>query len=752
MPNRRVHRSSFSAPAAVVLLSMGLPAVVGAADADCEQPPADQTPATPAATRAVDANAPIEIESDRSVLGLNGNATVSGRVTVRQGDREIHADEMEYSQEERALTLRGNIEYEDPLLRLRGRNGNYATTGGADFQGAEFELKQRGARGRADNAALGLDGLIALRGVSFTSCPRDDEAWALEADSITLDPRRRNGVGRGARVRFKGVPILYTPWISFPIGTQRKSGFLFPNVGNSSRSGFELQTPYYVNIAPNIDATFEPRLYSKRGVELGGELRYLDEHSLASLTARFLPGDRAVAADLASNPLRSSNRDRSFVQLRQETRLPGDWRMLIDAANVSDREYFEDFGQGPEGTSQPFVPRNLALRYRDNNWRLGAEIQHFQTLDRSLTPLEQPYASLPRLAAAGQYWVGPGHRLGVGMDAELVNFDRDAGVTGWRMDLAPRLSLDWAGSGYFLRPTAGFRVTNYQLDGTAPGEARSPSRRLPFASLDGGLILERRNSSSYVTLEPRALYLYTPFRAQDDLPVFDTALPDGDLVQLFRDNRYVGPDRVSDANQLSLGVTARYNDLKTGRQKVAASIGQIYYFSSPRVRLPDEVTAERRSSDLIAQLSVNALSNWYVDLATQWNTDLGSSERAQAQLRYQSAANRVVNLGYRMQRDRLRQAEFSAAWPVARNLQAFARIVRDLDADQAIEKFAGLEYRACCWGLRLVARRFVSSRTGEQDTGIYLQLELTGLASVGVPADAFLERSIRGYSPPRQSR
>lgn len=722
------------------LLALALaPLACGQAPSVC--PPMGSLPSDAAEVLAPpDPSAPIEISSDAASLGLSGDATLSGKVEVRQGNRQLRAENVQYDAAQRDFRIDGKVEYHDPLVSVRGGGGRYSALEGARFHDAEFELPSRPARGTAAEMALGPDGRIALERVTYSTCPATDRAWELRATAITLDTHTRSGTGRGTRVEFKDVPILYLPWISFPLGSERKSGFLFPNAGHSSRSGAQFTAPWYWNIAPHYDATLEPVYYGARGVELGGEFRYLGTRRRGDVRVQYLPDDRSYGDD------------RGRFQLNHTEELPRGWRALLLAGHVSDAEYFEDFGQGPESTSVAFVERLAAISHRDEHWLLRGEIQHFQTIDRTLAAIDRPYARLPRLTARGQWSLGERRLLQYGFEGEVVNFERDLGVTGWRLDLAPGVGLNLEGPGYFLRPRADLRWMGYALEDQAPGSRSSPSRAVPQASLDAGLVFERAmgsNATELWTLEPRLLFLYTPFREQSDLPLFDTALPDLDLVQLFRTNRYVGGDRVSDANQLSLGVTTRLIDAADGSQFLAATLGQAIYFETPRVHLPGEAVRDRDSSDLIAQLSLAAYRNWSIDLGLQWNTEQSDTERAKLELQYRPDSERVVNLGYRQQRGRLEQMELSAAWPLSRRWNAFARTVYSLHDSQAIENFAGLEYRACCWRLRTVARRFVSSRTGEHDTGIYLQLELTGLASVGVPADAFLERTIRGYSPAR---
>lgn len=738
MPSSPLHRA---AATLALLVIATRPALAQEEQCFYDAAAAEQRPLIPASTDERDdtTSAPVDVVSDDATLGVNGDASLSGNVRLRQGEREIRADRVEYQAERNAFEVEGNIEYHDPVIDVRGTRGRYSENEGAEFEGAQFEIPARPARGTAGRMSLDTRGAIDLENVTFTTCPASDPAWQLRAREIRLDTAERNGTGRSAMIEFKGVPIIYLPWMSFPLGSDRKSGFLFPSVGYSSRSGGQFSVPYYWNIAPNYDLSFEPVAYTRRGIDAATEFRYLTRRDRGTLAVNFLPNDRLY-----------DDEDRSFLRLEHLTRLPAGWRFRIDAADASDVNYFEDFGQGPEGTSIAFVERLAELTYRDENWQIFGAVQDFQTIDQTLAPLDRPYSTLPQLAARGDFALGANRRFQYGFDSEAVNFDRSLGVNGWRFDAAPRVALEWQGPGYFLRPGVSLRYTSYSLDDNAPGTEGSPSRTLPTASVDAGLIFEGAagsRGSRRVTLEPRMLYVYTPYRDQDDLPLFDTALPDLNLVQLFRTNRYVGADRVSDANQASVGVTSRLFSTQTGEQYLAVTLGQTYYFDAPRVRLPTEPDRDRSSSDFVAQLALTAFENWSADFGVQWDPSASERERMQARLQYRPRPDSVVNLGYRFQRDRLDQAEASAAWPVAKQWSLFARYVYSIEDSESLDQFAGLEYRACCWKLRAVGRRFVSSQTGERDTGIYVQLELGGLASVGSSAAAFLESAIRGYSP-----
>lgn len=688
----------------------------------------------------------IDADSDTFTFNLDGDAIFKGNVVVRQGDRTIKADELDYNRKTGAIKTQGHIDYVDSLIHVTGSGGNYTPEGGAEFKDAQFELRQRSARGSADTMQLTPEGIINLEGVRFTTCPAADQSWQLRAANISLDTRARVGTGHDARIDLGDVPIMYLPWMSFPLGNERKSGFLFPSLGQSSRSGAQLSVPFYWNIAPNADFTFEPDVYSRRGVDVGGDLRWMTQNEHSELSWNYLPHD-SVYGD-----------SRSRVRFQNTTELPGNFKFSVDATNLSDSQYFEDFAQSPEGTSTAFVERRATLSYRDEHWRVDAQAQQYQTIDNTLATTDRPYARAPWISASADYGFGPDQLVRYGFESEVVNFERSTGITGWRADLMPSASLNLDGPGYFVKPAVAWRGTQYQLDDVPVGQDKSPSRTLPIASFDAGLFFDRDPDSRghKITLEPRLLYLYVPYRNQDNLPVFDTALPDLNLVELFRTNRYVGADRMGDANQVSLGITSRWLDAQDGRQFVSATLGQTYYFQTPRVTLPGEPPPSSNKSDLVGQLTLSAFKNWNAEIGLQWNPTNSQTQREEVSVQYRPGGEQVVNLAYRFQRDLLEQAEISAAWPINQHWNVFARGIYSLKDGEATERFAGLEYKASCWKLRFLARRFVASRpvgtnsTGEQDTGFFVQLELTGLASVGSAAETFLTEAIRGYSRPTE--
>ena len=719
---------------------MAIAAVLLAAtaqSADC--PPTDsqaQPIVAPAKATPTDPQADIQLEMDSFEATRDGIWDLKGDVSISQGDRKLATRDATYDPQSQTFETKNDVAYSDPTLKVQGKSGQFNPQGTVNFEGAEFELLQQGSRGSAARIDASREGRLGLSGVEYTTCPIGNEDWVLKAHSIDINQQAGMGTGRGVRLNFKGVPIMYTPFISFPVSDQRKSGFLFPSFGTSSRNGTQIGVPWYWNIAPEYDATFLPTYYSKRGARLNTEFRYLSPYGKGNLTADYLPDDHQFGDS------------RTLLQLVDQSDFSDHLRLGINAADVSDNQWFEDFGLGPEGTSVQYLNRVARLMYINDGWFASLRAQNFQVIDDTIAEFDRPYTVLPQLAVNGYFPDRP-FGLTYALDGEFSNFRRHDGVNGLRLDVAPEIRMPLRGSGIYLEPVASFRYTAYDLSNMAPGEEDQPRRSLPIYSLDAGMTFEKnwgRRGQRLQTLEPRVMYLYVPYRNQNDLPVFDTGVPDFSPVQLFRTNRFVGPDRVSNANQVSVGFTSRLLDSDTGQQFISATIGQAFYFDKPKVSLPGIPLDDTKSSDIVAELDLTAYENWNIRAGVQWDPSDTRSQKGDVSVQYRPANDRVANVGYRFRRNQIEQVDGSLAWPIAKNWSAYGRMVYSLEDRTTLDQFAGFEYRACCWRLRFVGRRYVSNRDGDSDTSFLLQLELNGLSSVGVGADAFLERSIGGYS------
>ncbi|MFS8607045.1 MAG: LPS assembly protein LptD [Gammaproteobacteria bacterium] len=677
-------------------------------------------------------NGEARITFGRLEAGTATGAEVSDDVTIRYGDRELHGQRATIDSQARRIEIEGRVSYRDPAVSVFGADAIFDERNqSVYFSEAGFNVLARPARGTAREISIsGTERTLDMSSVFFTTCPEGDRSWQLLASDIELDVDRGFGRARGVKLEFKGVPILYTPYFTFPIDDRRKSGFLAPNFAERDRTGFDVTIPYYLNIAPNFDATLEPRYMSRRGLQLNSELRYLLPRTEGQLEWSFLPND-----DEAGIPRRRLN-------LQHETGFAQSWRIITGIEQVSDDAYFEDLGTSLSATSQIFLDRFVDLRYTAPSWSLRSLFQNYQTIDQTLAPASRPYRRVPQVLFEGRWHQGVAT---FDSTAELVNFDRDVGVTGWRFDTEQEVTLRFGHSGAYIAPAVALRQTNYLLDDVEPD---SPSRTLPVASLDTGFTLERvagRGERWIHTLEPRVLYVHIPFEEQSDLPVFDTILPDFNLVQLFRKYQYVGPDRISDTDQLSFGVTTRLIEQSTGIQRLAATVGQTRYLSTQSVSLPGLDPIDANASDYVAEMSIGLRDAWNLDVGYQWNSDTERTARVETRFEYRPSEDRLFGFAYRYRRNIIEQGDFSLVWPVAERWRLISRYSYSFLEKAPLEQFLGWEFDACCWRLRVVGRRFISRRTGESDTSIAVQFELKGFSQRVASPEELLDRGILGY-------
>ena len=671
-------------------------------------------------------------------LGDEPKATMSGGVLLRQGDKLAGADVARYDPENMALILEGSVRYEALGTLVASDVAEFAyATGRIRFEGAEFSLGANNSRGEAEAFEINQDGRVELDEVSYTTCPPGSNDWLLEAGEINLDTNSGVGTARKVKLRFQGIPILYAPYFSFPISDQRKTGVLTPELGSSSRSGTELRIPYYWNIAPSYDATITPRYMSDRGLQLQTEFRYLTESIEGAANVQYMANDQRT------------QESRYLLGLNQTSFFGKGWRNLIDITQVSDNQYYEDLGGSLSVSSITQLDRHISFDFFTDTLSLFGQIQDYQTLDDEIMPDQEPYRRLPQLLASGSW---PNQPLGLryGFDGELVNFDRDFGVTGWRLNLAPQVDIPFSGPGWFATPAVAFDYTQYELSNTLPGAPTDPTRALPISSFDTGFVFERAIKSGrrdrVQTIEPRLLYVHIPYRDQDDLPVFDTIIPNLNLVQLYRKNRFLGIDRISDTDQVSVGITTRILALDSGAELMSATIGQIRYLSERGVTLPGDSAPTDETSDYVAELRFQLYKHLDLDFGHQWgNKDVGTTQ-SEARLQYRPARNKLLNLSYRYRHQSLETGDVSVSWPMGASWNFVGRYNYSFRDDTVLEQFVGFEYESCCWGIRFLAREHISTRDGTQDSSFGLQLVLKGMSSVGTAADKMIERGILGYS------
>lgn len=682
---------------------------------------------------------PLRITADRLDSERAGESLFSGEVVLRHGPRTLTADRVQHDRDANVVTAHGAIQFSDESVEIG--SGGARLELDADrlrFDGVEFRLLERRARGRAASLEAQRDRPIRITGVRYTACPPENEVWLLHAPDIELDTEAGVGTGRNVRLHFQGVPIFWSPWISFPLNDERKSGLLAPDFGNARNTGVDIRVPWYWNIGPNHDATITPRWMEKRGTQVLTEYRYLLPASLGQVDLEFLPRDRET----------DEWRGRA-AWLHHGEPAPG-WQYGVDFGHASDPDYFEDLAGGLDATVMTHQLRRAEVAYHGDNHTFVGRVDGWQTLDREIALEHRPYARLPQLIWQSRLpLLAPG--VHARFDGELVAFDaRHGRVTGSRADLQPSLWLPLGGPAWHLVPRAAWRHTEYKLDDTAPGTPGNPTRTLPVYSVDAGLAFERPLHRQRVqTLEPRALWLHVPFRDQDQLPLFDTSVPDFNLVQLYTGNRFNGADRVGDADQVALGLASRVLSTTTGDELLAVEFGRIRYFDDRRVTLPGEPVDTARWSDLLAAADASLSADWSARLGLQYDPGDDQVERGLVQLRWHPGGDRLVNMGWRYRRDRIDQTDLSFAWPITARWSAYGRWNWSLQDRRNIETFLGFEYQSCCWAVRIVTREYIANRAGDVNRSLYVQLELKGLTNVGRGAEALLERGILGYSSRR---
>ncbi len=668
-----------------------------------------------------------------------GRYRLWGNVLGQRGAQNLFAEQMTYDAGSEIMQAQGKVRYRHGEQLLFGVQADMrldSETG--EMSKASFWLLDKHLRGQAETLTIEGPEQMRLQSTLFTTCDEGNEFWRLKAVRLQLDQAGNVGIAHHARLELLSVPVFYTPYLSFPLAG-RKTGFLLPTIGESSRAGDEFSLPWYLNIAPDKDATLTPKYMSKRGILWDGEFRYLNARSRGDIQFAYLSADKVFGED---------RRAVSFNHFGDPA--PG-WRTSLRYQRVSDGEYLNDFGNQLSVTSTTHLESRADVSYRNTDWGAAMMVQKYQTLDESQSFTSRPYARLPQIKLdMSTLRIGGGFELDA--RAELVRFDRKAGVIGNRIDIQPSISLPMESAAAFLTPRLGLRHTRYSLQRSAPDGDTNPLRNLPLFSVDSGLFFERNLSAraTLQTLEPRLFYLYVPYVDQSALildengasQVFDSSQPLLSIGQMFRDNRFNGADRLGDANQLSTVLTSRFLDVG-GRELARASLGRIFYFSDREVTLPGRVMETQPASNWLGEVSTRWISAVSGRLSLEWDAEEGETARGNASVRYHPGPRSAVNLSYRFERDRLKQSDISLMWPLWKGLSVLGRHRYSLQDDLLLESVAGFEYESCCWVFRALKRRYRVNVSEEQlsDT-FWLQLELKGLSSVGRDVESLLGRDI----------
>lgn len=701
------------------------------------------------------ASAPTELRAEALSALKAGDYDLTGAAEARRADQRLAADRLQYRSEAQTALAEGNVRYQDRGLFVAaeradadlGKDTTTLTTTRYQLIGGGGDDGGMPTRGNGTAAQARVEGgsgkqVTHLQDVSFSTCDPGDRDWEITAREMTLDQASGEGQARGMRLRFKDTTLLALPYATFPIDDRRRSGFLLPSIGGGNNGGFDLLLPYYLNLAPNYDATLAPRIVSDRGLMAGGEFRWLTPSQRGEFSGAWMPNDR------------EADRSRFSYSFKHVASLSPNFFVVSDINRVSDTRYFEDFGDSLSAAATSLLPSTAYLYGRGAWWNLSFGGDDIEVTDPRIGAAAEPYRRLPRLTLDLDYPLAEHVRLG--LRSEAVSFDKDdylddAGqrvdpVTGQRYDLQPYVAFPFERAWGYLRPELAWRETRYSLDGARND---SPSRGQSIASLDAGLYFDRPltlfGSALRQTLEPRLYYLRVPDREQSDLPVFDTQELTFSFAQLFRPNRFTGADRQMDANQATLALTTRLIDDGAGNELARLSVGQVRYFDDQQVQLPGVAPTDFSGSDYAAELDVGLSERWRFVFSQLYDPNRDRTDLSAVRVQHRFGERGVANLAYRFRRDLLEQVDASTAFPINDRVRLIARWNYSLRDERTLEALAGLEWGDCCYSLRLLGRHYVRNVQGDTANALFVELELKGLGSLGRRSEDFLRRAILGY-------
>ena len=686
---------------------------------------------------------PARIEA-QSVEGVSElEVTARGRVEFQREDLSVYSEFLRYNQEFGRIEADGGVRFLRGPERFFGPRLRYDTRNDTGvFEEPQFLMgREQVGRGKAERLEFLGRNRVRLTRASFTTCEPGNDAWQIEAGELELDYDKEEGRTRDMRLRLHDITLFALPSASFPLENRRKTGFLAPYYSQNTRRGLEVAAPFYLNIAPEQDLTLTPVVMSKRGEQLKGQYRYLSQDYVGQLRVEYLPRDEVL------------NRPRSGMTFQHDQRLTPNLALKLDYNKVSDDRYFIDLASQVRSVSIGNLQREAQLNYTNTlanmPFYLNSRVQRFQTLQDPLAPQVSPYQRLPQISF-GVTKTDLGPSLDAFVPGEFARFAHTSLTEGTRWRMMPELSMPLLSPGMFLTPKVGYYASHYNLIRTTPTQPIRQNVTMPWYSVDGGMTFERDASlfgqALTQTFEPRAYYLYVPYRAQDQIPLFDTALSDFNYAQLFSPNRFSGGDRFGDANQVTLAATSRFLDSR-GQELFRATLGQRYYFKNERVGLTaTSPLRSRDQSDILASVGGRVAQSLTMDGTVQYNQQASRSERIGVSARYSPEIAKVLNASYRFNRDTIRQVDFSGQWPVQPGWYAIGRYNYSIRDGRLLEGIAGLEYNAGCWVFRGVFQR-LQAAVQTTSTAMFFQIEFNGVGQIGSDDTVdFLKRTLPGYA------
>ncbi|WP_414982102.1 LPS-assembly protein LptD [Congregibacter sp.] len=704
---------------------------------------------------------------------IEGNTVrLSGGVEVTQGYRAFSSDAASIDRETRSGTLEGNIELREPGVLLRGERGQfYSRSGEAQMENSQFVLHEQQLRGSAALLSRDSNELIRIEDGEMTFCAPGDNDWLLQTGQLELDLERGVGTARDATLRAGGIPIFYTPWLSFPLDDRRRSGLMFPAVGSDSRGGVDIGVPVYLNLAENYDLLYAPRYIGLRGINHEFEGRYLDPfNGNWQLGGSYIGDDEQYADDFPDEP----DAKRWLANVQHQGAYGGRWRSLINYSKVSDVDLIRDLETSRLDSRRDVNLLQLGqVKYLGEDWLITAQAQQFQPLAEDI---RNDYKKLPQITAQYRSQGTPFSLNPIGM-LQYSNFDTDTEslATGQRIYGEAGVTYPMSWQYGFLRSTAKYRVLEYALDRQIGDLDENPGARSGLASIDAGLFFERStrfaNKDVVQTLEPRVFYLYSQYDEQTDQPDFDSAELTFNYNQLFRDTRFSGRDRLDDANQVAVGLTTRFLGESSGEELFNASIGQIVYFNNRRVRLGASAPElDRSNSELAGEFNFYPNDRLSMRSNLQYDPSTGKMNSGNLIASYTRDDDTVFNAGYTFRRPvslvgnqpTTDQVNLSTYYPINNNWRFFMAWNYSLEANRSVEDMVGIEYDSCCWQVRLLHLRYFDTVRNEipdfdspsldREYATQLQFVLKGLGGFGDGVEQLMGDMIQGFNRLAYSR
>jgi LPS-assembly protein len=704
---------------------------------------------------------------------INGKTDVEmradGNAELRQYGSVMTADRLVYRDQEEEVEGTGNVhlwrdddKMSGPHMKLK-LNDSTGVFDSPTYSVTRVPLNSNDkpthlaitGQGKAERLDFEGEDRYRMTNATYSTCPAGsgDPDWFARVSDIALDYTEERAVAHGATVYFEGVPILYSPWMSFSLNNQRESGFLSPSIGSTTQGGGEFTVPFYWNIAPNMDATVAVREMSKRGVQWQGEYRYLGANYHGEVTGEYMDRDKVFG------------KSRDALSILHSQNFGDGFSGNVNINHVSDDTYFTDLSNRLTNISQTNLMREGDLSYSGGWWGATVKVQRFQTLqDPAQPPVAVPYERLPQVSLTA---TRPDLPFGLTLAAagDYVDFSlpkavpTQAQVEGKRATFYPQLSFPFQTAAFYVTPKIGFSSTHYMLRQQTIGVPEKLTRNVPITSVDSGMTFERDTNwfggDMIQTLEPRFYYLRVPFRDQSQIPVFDTGVADFNFAQIFSENIFTGGDRIADANQATVGLTSRLIDPATGTELFKAMIGERYYFTDQRVTLPGIAPRSRSIADFLAALTGKMTHDLSLDVALEYDTQDKRMQRYDASVRYQPEIDKVLNAGFNYDRNQrnqlanggtsLNQIDVSAQWPLFGHWYGVGRYNYSFSDRRVVESVAGFEYNGSCWVGRVVIQR-LGTAIGRSNSSLFFQLELNGFSQIGSSPITLLKRNIPGYS------